>query len=378
MRIAAIARVQACLCLVVLLTGVLLAEESSQHKRIFRSRHDGYPRFRIPSLVVTTRGTVLAICEGRVDGGRLQGNVDLVLRRSLDNGQSWSPIQVVADTGGDTLGNPCAVLDRDTGFVWLAFTQSPGEFTEAQIRRGESKGSTKVFVTRSEDDGKTWASPRDITASTKCAGWTWYGTGPGVGIQLADGRLFIPSYHTEGERGTTTRSHAMYSDDHGKTWQLGGNAGIGNGECQALERRDGGIYLSARTAAGGPNHRSIMTSADRGASWSKKTFDESLFDSHCEASLLKLTIRTTGKPLVVPLWLCCHPAGPNRHNLTIRISLDEGRTWPDSFLLRKGNGQYTSMAALADGQIGVFYDCWEENNYQLYFARVELSDLLKR
>jgi sialidase-1 len=354
----------------------LQADESLRHERIFHSGQDGYPRFRIPSLVVTTQGTVLAICEGRVDGGGLQGNVDLVLRRSLDNGKSWSPIQVVADAGRDTLGNPCAVLDRETGFVWLALTHSPGEFTEAQIRRGESKGLTKVFVTHSEDDGETWARPRDITANAKRAGWTWYGTGPGVGIQLADGRLFIPSYHTEADRGTITRSHAIFSDDHGKTWQLGGSAGIGNGECQALERRDGTIYLSARTAAGGPNHRSIMTSADRGASWSKKTLDETLFDPHCEASLLKLTIRATGKPRVVPLWLYCHPAGPKRHNLTIRISLDEGRTWPDSFLLRKGNGQYTSMAALADGRIGVLYDCWEENNYQLYFARVELSDLL--
>lgn len=366
-----------CLFIATLLTSVSPAAESSQHQRIFRSGRDGYPRFRIPTLVVTAKGTVLAICEGRVDGGRLEGNVDIVLRRSSDHGKSWSPIQLVADGGTDTFGNPCAVLDRETGFVWLAFTRSPGEFTEAQVRRGESKGSTGVFVTHSEDDGKTWSEPRDITASTKRSGWTWYGTGPGVGIQLADGRLFIPSYHTEGEQGSITRSHAIFSDDHGKTWKLGGNAGIGNGESQALERRDGTIYLSARTAAGGPNHRSIVTSPDHGTSWSKKTFDKSLFDPHCQASLLKLTIRGKDKPLAVPLWLYCHPAGPKRDNLTIRISIDEGRTWPDSFLLRKGNGQYTTMAVLADGRIGVFYDCWEENNYQLYFARVELAEILR-
>jgi len=366
-----------CFCLVTFLTGISLADESSQHGRIFHSGHDGYPRFRIPALVVTAQGTILAICEGRVDGGRLQGNVDLVLRRSVDNGESWSPVHVVANAGGDTLGNPCAVLDRKTSYVWLAFTRSPGEFTEAQIRHGESIGSAKVFVTHSENGGKTWSSPRDITATTKRAGWTWYGTGPGVGIQLADGRLFVPSYHTEGERGTITCSHVIISDDHGTTWQLGGSAGVGNGECQALQRQDGKIYLSARTASGGPNHRSILTSSDRGASWSKKEFDESLFDPHCQASLLKLMMSVKDKPPEVPLWLYCHPAGPKRHNLTIRISRDEGRTWPGSFLLRRGDRQYTSMAVLDDGRNGVLYDCWEENNYQLYFARVELSDLLE-
>ena len=182
------------------LAGASSAAEPVQHERIFHSKHDGFPRFRIPSLVVTNAGVALSICEGRVDGGGLQGNVDLVLRRSTDNGESWSPISLIANAVGDTLGNPCTVVDRVTGHVWVAFTRSPGNFTEAQITRGESEGSTRVFVTRSEDDGRSWSKPRDITTTTKKKGWTWYGTGPGVGIQLIDGRLFIPSYHCGGRR----------------------------------------------------------------------------------------------------------------------------------------------------------------------------------
>jgi sialidase-1 len=353
------------------------SEDNNAHQRIFHSKHDGFPRFRIPSLVVTKAGTALAICEGRVDGGGLQGNVDLILRRSSDSGKTWSPIRVIADAGDDTLGNPCAVVDRETGHVWVAFTRSPGNFTEVQITRGESEGSTRVFVTHSEDDGKSWSKPRDITASTKKRGWTWYGTGPGVGIQLTDGRLFIPSYHCGGRKGVVTRSHSIFSDDHGKTWQLGASAGAGNGECQALQRKDGSIYLSARTSGDGPLERSIVTSSDRGASWSQKRFDKSLFDPHCEASLLALPTVSKNE-LIPPAWLYCAPAGPKRRNLTIRVSRDEGRTWPGSFLLRKGDGQYTSMAVLADGRIGVLYDCWEDDNYQLYFARVDLATVLKK
>lgn len=347
-------------------TGLPAAEAPSAHQRLFHSGHDGYPRYRIPSLLVTAKGTVLAICEGRKDGGGLQGNVDLVLRRSGDSGRTWSPLQRIADADDDTLGNPCAVLDTTTGSVWLAFTRSPGSFTEAQITAGESGGLTRVFVTHSEDDGLTWAEPRDLTAGTKRGGWTWYGTGPGVGIQLRDGRFVVPCYHTEGERGTVTRSHVIYSDDQGKTWQLGGSAGTGNGESQVLQRANGELYLSARTAANGPLHRSIITSPDRGASWSAKRFDETLHDPHCEASLLALS--RAGKPV----WLYCHPVGPDRRNLTIRTSRDEGRTWQAAVLLRPGNGQYSSMALLPDGRLGVLYDCWEESNYQLCFARLDV------
>ena len=353
--------------------GSAWADAPQQHRRLFHSGREGYPRYRIPSLVMTGNDSLLAICEGRKDGGGLQGNVDLVLKRSSDNGETWSPLVLVVDGDDDTLGNPCSVLDRDTGLVWLAFTRSPGNFTEVQITQGESTGSTRVFLTHSRDHGKTWAKPEDLTANLKRAGWTWYGTGPGVGIQLQGGRLLIPSYHTEGEQGRITRSHVIFSDDHGKTWELGADAGIGNGECQVLQRRDGGIYLSARTAGGGPFQRSIVISSDRGTSWSKKSFDASLFDAHCEASLLAIAADVAKRKS--SLWLYCHPAGPTRHNLTLRISRDEGRTWPQSVLLRKADSQYSSMAVLRDGSIALFYDCWEDKNYQLNFTRVAVDSL---
>ena len=341
------------------------------HQLLFESGQDGYPRYRIPSLVVTSSGTLLAVCEGRVDGGGLTGNIDLVCKRSLDNGKTWSDLELVADLGKDTVGNQSVLVDRETGVIWIAHTVSPGKHLEKAITRGETDESTRVFVTHSRDEGKTWSEPREITASVKRPGWTWYGCGPGVGNQLKSGRLFFACYHAEGEQGQTKRSHAIFSDDHGKTWTLGGNAGVGNGEPQVLQREDGSIYMSARTLGGGPHVRSIIESRDEGATWSGKRFDDSLYGSHCQASLLKLP-PDDGKPR----WLYCHPAGPNRHNLTVRLSRDEGTTWDaGSLLLRMGDGQYTSMALLPNGRVGVFYDCWENRDYQLYFATFLLDGL---
>lgn len=251
---------------------------------LFVSNDGTFKRYRIPSLIVTKKGTLLAICEGRVDGGGLTGNIDLVLRRSLDSGLTWQPLQKIADLGDDTLGNPCPVVDRETGTIWLPFTRSPGKFSEAQIVAGQSNGPTTVWVTRSDDDGATWSEPRDISATTRHDKWGWYGTGPGIGIQLANGRLLIPSYHTEPGSGMY-RSHAIFSDDRGATWKLGETVGEHTAECQAIERRDGAVVLNMR----GTNKqffRSIAISRDGGQTWSEPKLDRNLPEPACQAALL--------------------------------------------------------------------------------------------
>lgn len=353
----------------ILLIGSCLGEDRI-HQRLFHSGEEGYPRYRIPSLVVTNSGALLAICEGRADGGGLTGNIDLVLKRSEDGGATWSALQTIADAGEDTLGNQSALVDRKTGKIWIAHTISPGAELEADIAAGKTERSTRVFVISSDDDGKTWTKPRDITDTAKKPDWTWYGCGPGVGIQLKSGRLLFPCYHREGENGSITASHAVYSDDHGQTWKLSENAGSGNGEPQALEREDGSIYLSARTAKGGPFERSIVESSDGGETWGEKRFDPNLYDPYCQNSLLKLAPKR---------WLYLHPAGPDRHDLTVRLSLDEGETWDaGSMLLRSGNGQYSSMAQLPNGNVAVLYDLWEDNNYQLYFTTFSPTELTEK
>ncbi|MFQ5808748.1 MAG: exo-alpha-sialidase [Armatimonadota bacterium] len=356
---------------VVLLSATCCLAQSGdelRHVLLFDSGTGGYPRYRIPSLIVSPRGTVLAFCEGRKDGGGFTGNIDLVLRRSFDDGRTWGPLQVVAEDGANTVGYPSAVVDRVTGVIWVAFTRSLGEDTEQEIVEGTSRETTRVLVTASRDDGVTWAEPVDVTDTTKRPEWTWYGTGGGIGIQLASGRLVIPAYHAEAKT-MIRRSHVIYSDDHGATWKLGGSAGDGNGECQVAERRDGTVYLNARSRRGA-ELRTIATSSDGGESWSEAALDEQLYDPPCQASVLSLG---GAEAEARPRWLFCHPAGPGRQDLTVRLSHDEGETWPVAKVLRTGDSQYSSLAVLADGSIGCLYDCWRDGNYRLFFVRFPLG-----
>ena len=161
-------------------------------------------------------GTLLAFAEARREGAGDAGDIDLVLKRSEDGGVSWSPLQVVGDNGPNTFGNPCPVVDRTTGTIWLLTTQNRGTDREKDIIAGTSQASRSVAVLHSTDDGVTWSAPTDITASVKRADWTWYATGPGVGIQTRTGRLVIPGNHAVS--GTAIHhSHVVFSDDGGRT-----------------------------------------------------------------------------------------------------------------------------------------------------------------
>ncbi len=183
---------------------------------VFKSGSDGYHTFRIPALIPSNRGTLLAFAEGRRNGGGDAGSIDLLLKRSEDRGKTWGPMQVVWTDKGNTCGNPCPVVDVATGAIHLLMTHNLGDDHEKDIHAGTSKSSRTVWVTESADDGRTWTPPRDITETTKNKNWGWYATGPGVGIQISQGphkgRLVIPCDHSEFGIGGT-RSHIVYSDD---------------------------------------------------------------------------------------------------------------------------------------------------------------------
>ena len=154
------------------------------------------------------------------------GDIDLVVKRSHDGGRSWSPLQVVGDNGANTFGNPCPVVDRRTGALWLLSTHNRGTDREKDIIAGTSQASRTVWAMKTIDDGVTWSTPVDITGSVKQPGWTWYATGPGIGIQTRDGRLVIPANHAEARRGVH-RFHIVFSDDGGEHWTLGASSDEG-------------------------------------------------------------------------------------------------------------------------------------------------------
>ncbi len=183
---------------------------------VFRSGEGGYHSYRIPSVIVTKQGTLLAFCEGRKESRSDSGNIDLLMRRSHDGGKTWSATQVVWDDDANTCGNPCPVVDQQTGVIWMLLTWNSGKVHEREIQPGFGQDSRRVFVTHSQDDGKTWEEPLEITSDTKQKTWSWYATGPGAGIQIVGGqnrgRLVIPCDHKiPSDDGSHYDSHVVYS-----------------------------------------------------------------------------------------------------------------------------------------------------------------------
>lgn len=171
----------------------------------------GYNNYRIPALLITQAGTLLAFCEGREGGD--SSDIDLLVRRSEDGGKTWAPKRVVWDQGRNVCGNPCPVQDRDTGIIWLLLTWNDSTDRGSKLHDGTSKDTRRVYVCSSEDDGRNWSKPIEITATTKKKDWWWYATGPGVGIQLQQGphkgRLVIPCDHTSKAGFASTLYSAM-------------------------------------------------------------------------------------------------------------------------------------------------------------------------
>lgn len=336
-------------------TGAPVTEwEPLPHTDVFVSGTEGYHTYRIPALIVSAEGTLLAFCEGRNNNARDHGDIDLMLRRSTDNGETWEPMQLVYEEGGDaeiTIGNPCPVVDRDTGRVWLPFCRDNDD----------------VFVTFSDDDGLTWAEPRMITDDVKPSDWGWYATGPGVGIQLRrgehEGRLVIPCDHREPDGdGWEMYSHVFCSDDHGESWWPGGSVAEHTDESQVVERTDASLLINCRNywgrSGGRPDRggmRAVAASTDGGQTWGELRFDETLIEPVCQASFIRLTAEDMGDDR--DRLLFANPASQHsRTRMTVRLSYDEGQTWPVSRLVNPGSAAYCCLAALPDGRIGLLYE----------------------
>ena len=351
-----------------------MAEKLPVQKPIFVRGTYGYHTFRIPAVTVSKEGTILAFCEGRRAGGGDHGDLDIVLRRSIDNGKSWTnPIIVYGEAGNITIGNPCPVVDQNTGAIWLPFCRD----------------NSDVLITKSDDDGVTWSEPVDITKDVKNPDWGWYATGPGVGIQLKygsyKGRLVIPCDHREEiDDKWFMFSHVFYSDDAGETWQLGGSVAIHTDECQVAELSDGKLLMNMRNyweRTGGEAEkggmRALSWSSDGGETWSELEFDEELIESTCQASFIRYTDEDQHDKNRL---LFSNPATKSgRSNMTVRMSYDEGESWPVSQCLHAGPAAYSCLTVLPDMSIGCLYECGEENAYQtITFARFGLDWLTRK
>lgn len=328
-------------------------------KDLFISATEGYHTFRIPSVVTTVKGTVLAFCEGRKNDSHDSGDIALLLKRSEDGGASWSDLHIVWDDPGHTCGNPCPVVDRKSGAVCLLMTHNLGSDVEPQIIAETSRGSRTVWLSRSFDDGLSWSAPTDLSATTKKPSWTWYATGPGAGIQQASGRLTIPCDHIEAGS-KKYYSHIIYSDDGGSTWALGGSTPSDQvNECEVAQLDDGRLLLNMRNYD--PAHRTRVRSysADGGLSWSALERDEGLIEPICQASLRRFTNAAEGDRSRL---LFANPASPRaRENMTVRLSYDEGLSWPVARVLHPGPAAYSCLTVLPDRTLACLYERGDEN-----------------
>ncbi|WP_321477497.1 sialidase family protein [uncultured Paludibaculum sp.] len=328
------------------------APEPSVKITVFQAGDDGYHTFRIPALLATRKGTLLAFAEGRKGGRSDSGDIDVVVKRSMDQGRTWSGIELVADHGDDTIGNPCPVQDSKTGRIFLPLTVNPGNVTERQMIDRTVPDRRTVFITSSDDDGLTWTILDEITSFTRKPEWTWYATGPGVGIQTHTGRLIIPCDHAvEGTRATL--SHIIYSDDHGRTWQIGGSSDPGTNECQIVELRDGSLMLNMRNYHQ-QNRRAVSISRDGGTTWEPITHDAALVESVCQASLIARD----------NVLYFSNPASTKRERLTVRASKDQGKTWSAGQVVHNGPAAYSCLAPLKRDRIGCLYECGETSPYE--------------
>lgn len=335
---------------------------------LFEEDTDGFKLYRIPGIVVTARGTVLAYCEARKLTEADRGEIEIHLRRSTDGGQTWEPAVQVAhhgprlarnphmsekkknkNMGGpdeQTVNNPVAIVQRDGGVHLLYCVEY-----------------MRCFAIRSDDDGVTWTPPIEITTAFEAfrdkVQWQVIATGPGHGMQLESGRLVVPFWMTDYER-QGQLSHAVgviYSDDQGQSWQAGEIAVPKGGEPNVVQLSDGRVMVTSRNGDA-RNRRKFSISPDGISNWSPPAFFDEILEPGCMAGLVSLPgDDSDAKPwLLYSAPYTTERAHQDRRNVTIYVSKDDGKTWPIRKQLHHGPSAYSDLAVLPDGQILCFYE----------------------
>ncbi len=367
--------------------GLLAAEAPVRTQELFKSRTDGYELYRIPGIVVTKKGTLLAYAEARKSTRGDWGPIDIVLRRSVDRGATWSPMRIIANVEGPksknpvalaqnlanpsevTYNNPVAIPDRKSGAVHFVFCL---EYMRA-------------FYMRSDDDGQTFSKPVEITGAFDAFrpeyGWKVLATGPGHGIQLKNGRLLIPVWLSTGTGGHAHRpsvTSTIVSDDNGKTWKRGAIAVpdtpefVFPNETTAAQLSDGRVMLNVRTETKS-HRRTVVTSPDGSSNWSTPRFDQALVEPICFGTLISLGGKRLAFANPDNLEKTGAPAEPgknrDRKNLTVQFSNDDGATWKSKLVIEPSWSGYSDLAYGKDKTIYLFFEHGPARSMALHLAQ---------
>ncbi|MEM6804126.1 MAG: exo-alpha-sialidase, partial [Bacteroidota bacterium] len=349
---------------------------------------EGVDTYRIPGLATTLEGSLIGVYDTRRNSATdLQEDIDVAMSRSTDGGQTWEAMKIIMDMeewGGkpeieNGIGDPSVLVDREKGIVWVAAVWAhghPGKRNWWASRPGMSpKESSQFVLVKSTDEGKTWSEPINITAQIKDSSWYLLLQGPGKGIQMKDGTLVFPAQFKDEDQ--MPYSTLIYSKDHGESWQIGTGAKSNTTEAQLVELEPGTLMLNMRDNRGSKNpeggFRSVAITHDMGKTWLEHpSSGKALPEPVCMASLIKTNYQ--GKEIL----LFSNPAvskGPRR-NMSLKISLDQGKTWPEKYHLLLNEDKsfgYSCLTMIDEQTVGILY----EGQKDLFFQRIKLNEILK-
>jgi len=333
--------------------------------------------YRIPGLVRSNKGTLLAVYDIRKNGARdLPADIDVGLSRSTDNGQTWLPMQVIMDMGEphdqNGIGDPSILVDRNSRAIWVAALWSKGNRGWNGSKPGLTPDETgQLMLTKSSDDGLTWSKPQSITPSVKNPKWNLFFQGPGNGITLDDGTLVFPAQYKDSTG--MPYSTIIYSKDAGATWKVGNGAKSNTTEAQVVELDNGLLMLNMRDNRGGS--RSVAVTSDMGKTWREHpTTRSALIEPVCMASFIRVFTQIPGRRNSVLAF--SNPASrKNRDSLTVKFSINDGDSWgghrvPSLLIDERESYGYSCLTKIDDKHLGLLYEGVDE----IYFVKVVIPE----
>ncbi|HVJ07247.1 MAG TPA: sialidase family protein [Acidisarcina sp.] len=333
---------------------------------LFNQGENHVHTYRIPALLETRKGVLLAVADARPDDNHdLPAHISLVIRRSFNHGKDWEPAHTLQAVKEGGVGDSSLLLDRSNGRVWCFFNYGPPGIGFHNALPGAVTGPTtlQLHAIYSDDDGATWSEPVDLTPQVKDPAWQAMFAASGTDIQTSTGRFLVPLVVRDGHH--VIHSVNAYSDDHGKTWKVGEFIGVGTDENHNVELKDGVILQNMRSG----KTRSIARSHDGGVTFEPVTHDPALIDAICNAGITRYRFGKTDAILFTN-----SASNVRRENLTVKVSYDGGRTWPLSRTINAGPSGYSTVIPLKDGNIGVLYERGEATEEErITFARFNLA-----